>query len=638
MLNHTDFFEVIVPDPSSLACIPDEDLKAQYKREKARQKAWDDWQQLLIAEILVRQWLRHDPKGTDNLFKDDQLAEPLLHEFAKLIEWREKQKIPDLTRSDSPAISHMENRIRSYFECDGTVIITVGQIKSALLLPFRLLDKKSSGFVPAIVDSNHCAIPNCEWARHLENIKEILDGRIVVMSCSFDLMRKTEDKIGGDSLLLPIALAASRETTAKNKETSRPLEIIATGGISPSHEVTDVGDLKIKARFAESLKASLFVTPQKTTSPVNQLACLGMGIEEVNNQIKRESERLAKEKTPRITFGPNPHKDWPKSNFYFKLVFETEGFPSVESVLQNRQLNKFKQRSESNHLHKLLFNEVSKQYEGLFLFEKSASGDEKIPLVRKINLSFLKPDRTRYMHLIMNRDSPKDSLVELLEIDLIPLPNHGKTKIGLCFKPARLNTLRFEDYHKFITQRRFGKNSLLDQNGNGHPENLTVSKLLHGIGVGLKNGKIPSLEELISCKNESLEKPSVFHYILTQEWDELQNEEHFEHGLNVLASLNNNIRQELKTLPLQWHNKDAVDTCHAIHNAGLAVWANGADQFNCDRKPWIVMRSYYFLWLMSILGRDKELQEVLSTLPHDYPEPRREIMRKCHSFFRSQLF
>ena len=635
MLKHSDFLEVIVPNPSSLACISFEDLQEDYEQLKDGQKTWKDWEQLLIAEILVRLWLSKKWEEAEDFFKDNKLAENLLIEFSKTKPCREQNEIPKCTLTHCPATSHLMGRIQSYLRCDGTIIITVGRQKRPLLIPFKLEETRNLESDVVIVDSSRQLIRNCSWNRNLKVIKQILVDRIVMLDCSFELISRSDEKIGGNSLLLPIAISAFLNDTSNQHII--PLEMIATGGVNESLQVMDVGNLDTKAEFAQSISSKLFVTPKKTRYLIDQIECEGMHIEEVYTQIKEKFKRLSIQKTPSILIPSNTQNDWPKSNFYFKLIYDIDVIPTIESVQKNSLLNTFKRKSESSHFHKFSSNDFYKRFKDAFLFEDSNKTKERIPLVRKINLSLLKQERIKHTHIDISNDSRRKNLVELFEIDVIPLENIGKTKIGLCFKPLEASTIEYKEYHKFITQRRFGSISLLDQKGNKHPGDLTISKLLKGIGSGLNNGKFPSFSEIISSKKESLDKPNIFHYILTQEWNQLQSQDYFKHGLDVLASLNKEIKEQIKTPPTQWQTSDAIDTFHSLHNAGLAVWANGANQFNCDRKPWIVMRSYYFLWLTSIVGRDKELKEVLSTLPHDYPEPRREVMRKCHSFFSAQV-
>ena len=625
MLKHSDFLEVIVPTPSSLACISFEVLQDQYKQLKAGQKTWRDWQELLIAEILVRFWLSKKWDEAQDLFRGNKLAEILLNKFLELSECREKRGTANLKNNHSQSLKHLEERVRSYLECDGNIITIIGE-KNVVILPFKLQEKKDITSNILAVDSNLEPIPNCNWGEELEAIRTLLKNKFVRFLCSFNLITRNNEEIGGNSLLLPIALAANKEKFSGNDQTWKPLEIIATGGMNKLLEITPVSGLDHKAKFAQTINAKLFVSPQKTDNAINQISCDGKSIITVQDQIKNEFERYSREKTKFIEI-----------NVIFKLVYDLGDTPTVESLVKNRQLNKFDIASETNYLYRLVSKEIYKNFDDSFLFEESPEFDEKIPCVRKVDLSFLKPHRKKYVYIGSDKKPLGKTLFELFEIDFVPCPKNGKTYVGLSFRPSEDRNHKFEEYHRFIKQRRFGKLFLTDQNGKKHPGELTISKLLKGIKTGLKNSNIPSLNEIIKFQNESLPPPTVFQYILSKNWNELHCEKHFDHGLSVLTSLHRNIKTEPKVSPMQWKHPAAIDTCDALHNEGFLVWANGNEQFNYDRKPEIFMKSYYFLWLMSIVGREKKLKDLLSILPHKYSGARREVLRKCHAFFHTKI-
>ena len=625
MLKHSDFLEVIVPNPSSLACISFEDLQDQYEHLKTGQKTWEDWQELLIAEILVRFWLSKKWEEAEDFFKDNKLAGNLLNKFLELSKYREKRGTVNLKNNHSQSLKQLEERVRSYLECDGNIITIIVE-ENVVILPFKLQEKKDITSKILAVDSNMDPIPNCNWAEELEVIRTLLKNKFVRFLCSFNLITKNKEEIGGNSLLLPIALAANKEEFSGNDQTWKPLEIIATGGMNKLLEITPVSGLDHKAKFAQTINAKLFVSPQKTDNAINQISCDGKSINTVQDQIKNEFERYSREKAKSIDI-----------NVIFKLVYDLGDTPTVESLVKNRQLNKFGIASETNYLHRLVSKEIYNKFEDSFLFEESSEFDEKIACVRKVDLSFLKPHRKKYVYISLDKKALGKTLFELFEIDFIPCPKNGRTYIGLSFRPSEDKNHKLEEYHRFIKQRRFGKLCLTDQNGNKHSGELTISKLLKAIQAGLKHSNILSLNEIIKFQNESLPPPTVFQYILSKKWNELHCEKHFDHGLSILTSLHRNINTEPKVSPMQWKHPAAIDTCHALHNEGFLVWANGNEQFNYDRKPEIFMKSYYFLWLMSIVGREKKLKDLLSILPHKYSGARREVLRKCHAFFRTQV-
>jgi hypothetical protein len=644
VIRDCDFIEVIDPAPSSLALEPLASLQSTYLELKEGRPHWSIWQEILIAEILVRFWLTKDWDKSNQEFEGDSCASEFVDELRQYKETRDNFRLPvnpcSPSEFDSKARRHLVDRINSYHACDGVVLTVVSGEDSALLLPFDLIQENRDDY-PLAVGQDSKEIPNCSWSEDLEPIRKLLAGRVVRFRCTFELINRRNQKIGGESLLLPVALAARGNIFKRNTQSIlHPLDAMATGGVDKSNEITRVDDVVKKVACAKSAKAKVLLTPETIDDDIPQIPCLGKKLAEVEEELLAEIQKQAMAETTNIEIGVVPQGNWPKSGHYLKLVYEIETIPDMESSEEAVYLKKFKSSSETNHFHEIEMIGLSKLFMKDFLFEETEKSGARIPYVRKIDLSFLKPTRSHYVYLeITNKslDQDQKNLLQLFEIDLIPLPSEGKTRLGLGFRSIDDSPIRFEDYHAFITQRRFGKISIVDQNGKKHPKDLTISKLSLGIEQYLKNSAMPSLNEMSDFDNKSLSKPMIFQYILTQDWAKLAGRDHFNHGLDVLSTQHTQIESRPKSDPVKWTCKEAEDTWHALYETGLTVWANGDNQFNCDRKPWIVMRAYYFLWVMSIAGRNKKSQEVLEILSHGCRAPRREVLRHAHRFFASRV-
>ena len=117
---------------------------------------------------------------------------------------------------------------------------------------------------------------------------------------------------------------------------------------------------------------------------------------------------------------------------------------------------------------------------------------------------------------------PSTKWAKLTSVDLIPFKSKdgiGSAKLGFSFKTIKGHAVPFDEYQKFITQRRFGKVALCNFQENSHSRSISISQMILEIKKMLSRSKDFSFEELLQNKVESGNQPEVIQYLLSPEED-----------------------------------------------------------------------------------------------------------------------
>jgi hypothetical protein len=504
-------------------------------------------------------------------------------------------------------------------------------------IPYKL--QKSQAIDPQIYDRKNQRLTSEEWEIALSEFaqkkSELLN---LYLLASFE---KGGEELVGTSFLLSLKIAMWRR---QQKVSLHPLEFGVTGGLNDqSGEIEMVRSLSSKSECAHNYGAFLFVAPSLRPEPQDKsteeesMAWINVqnkSLEECLDLIQEQESGMWMKRARKLEFSAGKKH----SAITFKLVYELDLPSDFDQVSINGF--GFVEEGEGGHLSKFRINHLSKKFSQYLYCRENESG-EMVSAIYKFDLSLLKSLDT----LRKQDKDPSTKWAKLTSIDLIPFKSKdgiGSAKLGFSFKTIKGNTVTFEDYQKFITQRRFGKVALCNFQENSHSTCISISQMISEIKKMLSRSKDFSFEELLQNKVESGNQPEVIQYLLSPEedgfygdefWKELIARPDFRKAFELISSLSDTNRNEAKTEHQSFQMDEAVFTQYAVHHRAITAWSHSADQFNRDTKPNLMTKPFSFITLLARIAKEAGLDiHECEEIFENNVQTRIKFFRECLNF------
>ena len=647
-MNFKNLSSRVLQDPFHLVMEEDDELEKLLQSTDAQIDADYEIYGYILAESYVRKWLRSEWAVAELNLSDNNsflsTKSDLDHTFENSKKFRKGLNYV----SDRPNLdeeldrNHPKNyflsRILDFITCDGIVLVVKRDLENqpGFAIPYKL--KSGQACDPQIYDRKNQRVASEEWgSAFAEFTKKNSEPLNLHLLASFE---KGGGELVGTSFLLSLKIALWRK---KRKVSLHPLELGITGGLNAqSGEVEMVRSLLSKSECALNYGAFLFVAPSPRPEAKDQLSeeepmawinVQNKSLEEcLEMLLYHESQMWMKRaKNLKLSAGKN------HSAMTFKLVYELR-LPENWEVQVMGGFD-YVQEGEADHMSKLRINHLCKKFSQYLYFRENDTG-ETVPAIYKFDLSLLKSLDT----LRKEDKDPSTKWAKLTSIDLIPYKSKdgiGSVKLGFSFKTIKGYTVTFDEYQKFITQRRFGKVALCNFQENSHSRSISISQMVSEIKKMLSRSKDFSFEELLQNKVESGNQPEVIQYLLSPEedgsygdefWKELLARPDFKKAFELISSLSDTNRSEAKTEHQSFQMGEAVFTQYAIHHRAITAWSHSADQFNRDTKPNLMTKPFSFITLLARIAKESGLDiDEGEQIFEDNVQTRKTFFRECVS-------
>jgi hypothetical protein len=647
-VNFKNLSSRVLQGPFHLVMEEDDELEKLLQSTDAQIDADYEIYGYILAESYVRKWLRSEWAVAELNLSDNNsflsTKSDLDHTFENSKKFRKGLNYV----SDRPNLdeeldrNHPKNyflsRILDFITCDGIVLVVKRDLENlpGFAIPYKLKSGQASD--PQIYDRKDQRLASEEWgSAFVEFTKKNSEPFNLHLLASFE---KGGEELVGTSFLLSLKVAMWR---MEKKVSLHPLEFGITGGLNAqSGEIEMVRSLLSKSECAQNYGAFLFVAPSprpetkdqsKEDGPTAWINVQNKSLDECMQMIRSQAARMWMDRAKNLKFSAG--KD--HSAVTFKLVYELT-LPENWEVQLMGGLD-YVQVGEADHMSKIRINHLSKKFSQYLYFREYDNG-ETVPAIYKFDLSLLKSLDT----LRKEDKDPSTKWAKLTSVDLIPFKSKdgiGSAKLGFSFKTIKGHAVPFDEYQKFITQRRFGKVALCNFQENSHSRSISISQMILEIKKMLSRSKDFSFEELLQNKVESGSQPEVIQYLLSPEedgsygdefWKELIARPDFKKAFELISSLSDTNRNEAKTEHQSFQMDEAVFTQYAIHHRAITAWSHSADQFNRDTKPNLMTKPFSFITLLARIAKEAGLDiGECEQIFEDHVQTRKTFFRECMS-------
>ena len=592
-VNFKNLSSRVLQDPFHLVMEEDDELEKLLQRTDAQIDGDPMIYGWILAESYVRKWLRSEWAVAELNLSDNNsflsTKSDLDHTFENSKKFRKGLNyVSDRPNKDEELdLNHPKNyflsRIDDFITCDGIVLVVKRDLENlpGFAIPYKLKSGQASD--PQIYDQKEQRLASEEWgSAFVEFTKKNSEPLDLHLLASFE---KGGEELVGTSFLLSLKVAMWRR---EKKVSLHPLEFGITGGLNAqSGEIEMVRSLLSKSECAQNYGAFLFVAPSprpetkdqsKEGGPTAWINVQNKSLDECMQMIRSQAARMWMDRAKNLEFSAG--KD--HSAVTFKLVYELP-LPENWEVQLMDGLD-YVQVGEADHMSKIRINHLSKKFSQYLYFRENDNG-ETVPAIYKFDLSLLKSLDT----LRKEDKDPSTKWAKLTSVDLIPFKSKdgiGSAKLGFSFKTIKGDAVPFDEYQKFITQRRFGKVALCNFQENSHSRSISISQMILEIKKMLSRSKDFSFEELLQNKVESGNQPEVIQYLLSPEedgsygdefWKELIARPDFKKAFELISSLSDTNRNEAKTEHQSFQMDEAVFTQYSIHHRAITAWSHSAD-------------------------------------------------------------